>query len=77
MELEGKDVERLFEVLEEVRALLVSAAPAPPILPKKSSWEDVWRKPLYGRKPSTATPLGRRGGSRLPNSYAMSLRAVH
>ena len=45
MENQGKDVDRLLEVLEEVRLLLASSIPAAPATPKKLSWEDVWRKP--------------------------------
>ena len=40
---QAKDVERLLQLLEEVRLLLASTLPPVRAPRKQLSWEDVWR----------------------------------
>jgi len=48
MEPQGKDAERLLEVLAEVRFSLASSLQAVPAAEKKLSWENVWCKASSG-----------------------------
>jgi hypothetical protein len=77
MEPQGKDVERLLAVLEEVRLLILSGLPAPAARQKKPSWDDVWLRASYGAKPNHRTTaqvtLAR---SRLSEQFTRALRAL-
>ena len=69
-----EDVERLFEILEEVRLLLTSSLPPAPVSRKKTlSWEDVWRKPSLGVRPATRVQVR---PNQLSEQYTKALRAL-
>ena len=71
-----EDVERLFEILEEVRLLLASSLPPAPVPRKKTlSWEDVWPKMSYGVRPA-ATRQVSPGQFRRSEQYSKALRAL-
>jgi hypothetical protein len=77
MEPLGENLERLLEVLEEVRVLLAGSLPAAPAPQnKKLSWDDVWPKPSHGVRPTTTTVLSSESGSRLSKQYTRALRAL-
>lgn len=72
-----EDVERLFEILEEVRLLLTSSLPPAPVLRKKTmSWEDVWQKTSYGVRPAATRAQVSPGQLRLSEQYTKALRAL-
>lgn len=78
MEPLGDNLDRLLQVLEEVRALLAdSLHPVPAPHKKKLSWEDVWQKASYGVRPTTTTAPSIQSGSRLSEQYTRALRALH
>jgi hypothetical protein len=54
-ESQGKNAERLLEVLEELRLILQRSLPPVPAPRKKLSWDDVWRKTTSGLKAFTTT----------------------
>ena len=76
MEPLSDHLNRLLEVLEEVRVLLAGSVP-PSRAPqkKKLSWEDVWEKAPYGVRPPTTTGPSTQSGSRLSEQYTRALRA--
>jgi len=53
MEPKDRDVERLLQLLEDVRRLLVSSLPPAPASRNKLSWEEVWRVSPYASKTNT------------------------
>lgn len=77
MEPQGKDIDRLLEVLDEVRLLLTSCVPSAPAPQKKRpSWDDVWKKTSYGVRPSTTLTPAVQSGSRLSEQFTRALRAL-
>ena len=71
-----EDVERLFEILEDVRLLLASSLPLAPVPRKKTlSWEDVWPKTSYGVRPAATSAQVSPGQFRRSDQYAKTLRA--
>lgn len=72
-----EDVERLFEILEEVRLLLTSSLPPAPAPRKKTmSWEDVWRKTSYSVRPVATRTQVSQSQFRLSEQYTKALRAL-
>ena len=72
-----EDVERLFEILEEVRLLLTSSLPPAQVPRKKTmSWDDVWRKTSYGVRPAATRAQVSPSQFRLSQQYTKALRAL-
>ena len=72
-----EDVDRLFEILEEVRLLLTSSLPPAPVPRKKTmSWEDVWPKTPYGARPAAMRAQVSQSQFRLSEQYTKALRAL-
>ena len=64
-----EDVERLFEILEEVRLLLTSSLPPAPVSRKKT----LWRNPSLGVRPATRVQVR---PNQLSEQYTKALRAL-